>query len=77
MWRSAKSAIILKSAAGDCLPRHCHMECRPTSVTGRLGDTIRLIADDVRSGMFAGCGHSMLDEASCIVSRRIVSLLGC
>ena len=39
-------------------------------------DTMRLVAADVRGGVFAGCGHYMPEEASRAVAEQIIRFMG-
>jgi pimeloyl-ACP methyl ester carboxylesterase len=39
-------------------------------------DTMRLIAPDVRGGLFAGCGHYMPEEAPSAVAQQIIRFMG-
>lgn len=41
-----------------------------------LIDTMRLIAADVRGGVFAGCGHYMPEEAPRAVAEQIIQFIG-
>lgn len=41
----------------------------------RLIDTMRLVATDVRGGVFAGCGHYMPEEAPRAVAEQVVRFL--
>jgi len=41
-----------------------------------LLDTMRLVATDVRGGVFAGCGHYMPDEAPRAVAEQIIKFMG-
>jgi pimeloyl-ACP methyl ester carboxylesterase len=39
-------------------------------------DTMRLVAADVRGGVFAGCGHYMPEEAPRAVAEQIIRFVG-
>jgi pimeloyl-ACP methyl ester carboxylesterase len=41
-----------------------------------LIDTMRLVATDVRGGVFAGCGHYMPEEAPRAVAEQIIRFMG-
>jgi hypothetical protein len=41
-----------------------------------LLDTMRLVAADVRGGVFAGCGHYMPEEAPRAVAEQIIRFMG-
>ena len=41
-----------------------------------LPDTMPLIAEDVRGGVFAGCGHYVAEEAPRAVAEQIISFMG-
>jgi pimeloyl-ACP methyl ester carboxylesterase len=41
-----------------------------------LIDTMRLVATDVRGGMFTGCGHYMPEEAPRAVAEQVIRFMG-
>ena len=41
-----------------------------------LPDTMALIAEDVRGGLFAGCGHYVAEEAPRAVAEQIIRFMG-
>ena len=45
-------------------------------VGAMLLDTMRLVAGDVRGGVFAGCGHYMPEEAPRAVAEQIIRFMG-
>jgi len=45
-------------------------------VGAMLLDTMRLVAADVRGGVFAGCGHYMPEEAPRAVAEQIIRFMG-
>jgi pimeloyl-ACP methyl ester carboxylesterase len=45
-------------------------------VGATLLDTMRLIAPDVRGGVFAGCGHYVPEEAPSAVAQQIIRFMG-
>ena len=47
-----------------------------TGVGAMLLDTMRLVAADVRGGVFAGCGHYMPEEAPRAVAEQIIRFMG-
>ena len=46
-----------------------------TGVGAMLIDTMRLVATDVRGGVFAGCGHYMPEEAPRTVAEQVLSFM--
>jgi hypothetical protein len=46
-----------------------------TGVGDALIDTMRLVATDVRGGVFAGCGHYMPEEAPRVVAERVLTFM--
>jgi hypothetical protein len=40
-----------------------------------LLDTMRLVATEVRGGVFAGCGHYMPEEAPRAVAEQVISFM--
>jgi pimeloyl-ACP methyl ester carboxylesterase len=47
-----------------------------SGVGATLLDTMRLVAADVRGGVFAGCGHYMPEEAPRAVAEQIIRFVG-
>jgi len=47
-----------------------------TGVGTMLLDTMRLVATDVRGGVFASCGHYMPEEAPRAVAERVLEFMG-
>jgi len=47
-----------------------------SGVGAMLLDTMRLVAADVRGGVFAGCGHYMPEEAPRAVAEQIIRFMG-
>jgi len=47
-----------------------------SGVGAMLLDTMRLVAADVRGGVFAGCGHYVPEEAPRAVAEQIIRFLG-
>ena len=46
-----------------------------SGVGGLVLDTMRLVAADVRGGVFSGCGHYMPEEASRAVAEQIIGFM--
>jgi hypothetical protein len=57
------SASVLAFGAGAC-------------IGSTLIDTMRLVATDVRGGIFERCGHYMLEEAPPAVAQEIIKFVG-
>jgi hypothetical protein len=46
-----------------------------SSVGTALIETMRIVAKDVRGGVFMGCGHYMLEEAQGAVAEQIIMFM--
>ena len=47
-----------------------------TGVGAALIETMRLVANDVRGGVFEGCGHYMPEEAPRAVAEQVIKFMG-